>query len=467
VTHANLRTVRTTALCVLALALLPLGCGLFDGTFLSFGSSSQRISASELWDELDDYVNGLSTAIQTASTRIIDASPDRRVGRETVSWKIAVIPQARRALTQDDPLAALLDLWALCVQQRIGLEATPPVADFGRGQSIAIATTTELESDIVSIAAKVLTPVEIESVAGDVLSYAIAHPLGRGFARDATAVEERSFVGYSALNSVLAIPLSPFRALEGIDTGAQAIADVASVADRFASIIAELPEQLRWHVEILLYDLDQQPALNLVASSTDRVAMSSSRLAGVAEGLPDRLDASLERTLGALTEESEGLLAVVEEARATAAETRGAIGAAQELAERIESAIGAATTAGDAWRDAFAELNAMKSESGTAPADPNGGFDLKDLESAAIEVARAGAELRAAIGELRGLLVDESIDRTTQRVDEAAERAVSSTRDATAELVDLAFRRALWLVLAVLAASVAYRFVARGLARRG
>ena len=46
------------------------------------------------------------------------------------------------------------------------------------------------------------------------------------------------------------LPLAPFRALEGVDAGAQAIRDFNATAQRFNQVVADLPQILRWNVEL-------------------------------------------------------------------------------------------------------------------------------------------------------------------------------------------------------------------------
>ena len=57
---------------------------------------------------------------------------------------------------------------------------------------------------------------------------------------------------------MLSIPLAPFRALEGVDSGAQAIREFNVTARRFTNVAAGLPEELRGELELFLYDFEDR-----------------------------------------------------------------------------------------------------------------------------------------------------------------------------------------------------------------
>ena len=54
------------------------------------------------------------------------------------------------------------------------------------------------------------------------------------------------------------LPMSPFRALEGVSSGAAAIREFNQTALQLTNRVALLPQQIRWQMELLLYDVEDR-----------------------------------------------------------------------------------------------------------------------------------------------------------------------------------------------------------------
>jgi hypothetical protein len=97
---------------------------------------------------------------------------------------------------------------------------------FGPSQPIAVAAAETLEADAYAIGARFLTSAQLRDVRREVARLAERYPIqGTQFSlvRARQAVQEAPSQG--ALYSVITLPLAPFRALQGVDTGAAAIRD--------------------------------------------------------------------------------------------------------------------------------------------------------------------------------------------------------------------------------------------------
>lgn len=458
------------------------GCALVD-SLSPFPPASSNPSAPELWGELDDYTSSFTSEVRRAADSVRDSTGDRAVQRAALQWKLATVAEFRRAMTQDDPLAALLDLWSLTVQVRQGLEAKPPFVDLRTAHGDTLAAVRVLESDVRAIADTVLDDAQLTAATAQIEEFSRVHSLTRGFGRQIEGNESRVWSGYTALESVLAVPLSPFRALQGIDTGAQAIAEFASVADRFSTVVNSMPESLRWQLELLVFDLDDTPSLKALETGATTLAASSSRLATVAESLPQQIDRSVQSAVDRVVDPTQGIAPIVADARATAAEIRQAVEAldravtgARELTAGLDRVTAEFGSAGKEWAGALTVLRditgpATEPGAGTASGVAETGpgttearpFDVREYGTAAAELARAAGELRATLLELDRLLDESRVDRATNRVDESARRAAEQATAAAEGIIDHAFRRALYLVLAVSIAALGYRLVARRL----
>ena len=74
---------------------------------------------------------------------------------------------------------------------------------------------------------------------------------------------------------VTAIPLSPFRALQGVDQGAQAIREFNDTAMEMSRIVASMPRLIRWNLELLALDVSQQGDIESSLESFDALARSA------------------------------------------------------------------------------------------------------------------------------------------------------------------------------------------------
>lgn len=451
------------------------GCSLVDSVRFWSADSSQ-ISIHELWNELDDYTTSACAEVRRATDAVRDSTTDRTKQRDALRWKMNSVTEFRRAMSQDDPLAAMLDLWSLTVQVRQGFEATPPFHDLGTEHDATLAAVRSLEGDIRAIADAVLDDAQLSAAVGQIEDYSRAHPLSRGFGRTITASDTRTWQGYAALEAVLAVPLSPIRALQGIDTGAQAIAEFASVADRFSSVVSQTPEILRWQAELLVFSLDDTPALKSIEEGATSIAASSQRLATVAETLPTEFQSTVQNALDRLRESENRLAPMLADARATASEAHlalasldravtGALGLTKEL---NEASAGFAAT-GKEWAATLSVLRDITgSESDRASAPPSSGrpFDIREYGTVAIELSRAATELRATLTELDRVLDETRVEPAADRVDETARRATDHAREAAEAVIDHAFQRGLLLVGLALLGWFVFRFLASKLSQR-
>ena len=69
---------------------------------------SRGMTVEGLQQELSFHASSFAAAVSMAADDISAASPDRRVRRNALVWRLHVIPLAQRAAYQDDPRAGYL-----------------------------------------------------------------------------------------------------------------------------------------------------------------------------------------------------------------------------------------------------------------------------------------------------------------------------------------------------------------------
>ena len=155
--------------------------------------------------------------------------------------------------------------------------------------------------------------------------------------------------------------MSPFRALQGVDEGAQAIREFNDTAMEMTRIVAGMPRLIRWNLELLAFDLGQQGDIAGGLENFDSLARSAESLSQTAQELPETLRellAEAERSgqsLGPLSQSLERTAAAVAAAghcvgRAGRAARGAAGGSEPALAALRHPRVGADRRAGDLGR---------------------------------------------------------------------------------------------------------------------
>ena len=223
--------------------------------------------------------------------------------------------------------------------------------------------------------------------------------------------------------------MSPVRALEGVGSGASAIHDFNETAARFASVVATLPELIRWELELLLFEVEERQSVTRLLAALESVSESAVR----ASLAIDRLPGDLQTTMGGSRE-------VLDAASATIREAQLLLVPFAVAAEEIRL-----TTA------AVAEITAQEPD-----AEPGRAFDIREWETAAREIGVASGELRGAASEILAVVESGGLDGKLLQVSDAVERAEVSAQ----AIVDAAAWRVLQLLLVAFALLVLYRLVA-------
>jgi len=106
----------------------------------------------------------------------------------------------------------------------------------------------------------------------------------------------------AALGWLIEIPMSPFRALEGVSSGAAAIREFNQTALELTHRVQVLPEQIRWQLELLLYDVEDRETVIQALALMQGMEESADRASRAVASLPAEFGASLEASRGALAD---------------------------------------------------------------------------------------------------------------------------------------------------------------------
>jgi len=356
----------------------------------------RSLSQEELSDELNAYASRFTGLVSTAGEEITAASDDPTIRRRALLWSLRLNPAVQEAAFHPNPQAGYIRTLTIAVMMRRYLTTGDGRNLFGASQPIAVAAGEALEAEAFAIGERFLTAKELEGVRRDVDQLAERFPIqGTQFSLVRARRAVQAVPSSNALTDVMTLPLAPFRALQGVDTGAAAVRDFNQTARRFSTIVAALPQELRGEMQLLLYDAEELRTIRQGLAAFELAAASAERASLAMERLPDELRATLDRELRALLEESQGTLG---EAAQVMAQAREVAGPLEETATQLREA-------STLWREILGPR-----EPGPRSPDERG-FDVREYESAARAIGESAAELRGLAAELQGFSGSAGLDR--------------------------------------------------------
>ncbi len=380
--------------CLLAVAT-SLACGSLRLPFTGESPlSGSRMTEEELRSEIGGFATRFGGVVGSAAEDISDGTDQRVIRKRTLLWRMRMIPAAQAAAFSESAQEGYLRALGLVITQRLYLTEGDGRALFGAQQSIAVEAANSLEQDALQIGALFLSPEKQQQVQADVEAIARKNPIvGRDFSLQRVRNVSQQAASSASLMSVLTLPLAPFRALEGVDTGAGAIRDFNATASMFSRIVAQLPAQLRAESELLLYDVEDRETVIQSVAAIEMMAASAQRASESIERLPADVQKALADSKGAIQEANRALLTA-----------RDILTPLTQVSENLK-------LAGDSWAELF-----PKRKEGEPSGRP---FDVREWQSAAAQIGTSAGELRALAAEIdtltAGTRLEAVVDHATWR----------------------------------------------------
>ena len=185
------------------------------------------------------------------------------------------------------------------------------------------------------------------------------HPIRGEFLRESIQAGLSNAESRGAFDDIIGIPMAPFRAIAGVESGAQAIHEFNATAAQFTEIVDQLPQRMRWQLELLSYDLQEQGGmLERSLDSFHLVAESANRLSLAAERLPDDTRDTILNVSTELEKRSATLKSLLAEYRGAMTETGATAGNVSSLVEALSRTSEQLNQAGVAWGELVATLRA-------------------------------------------------------------------------------------------------------------
>jgi hypothetical protein len=393
----------------------------------STSGSSGRITLTQLNQEMIHYTSWQNARALALASTIEASATDDRIRYEATRMKLQILNIQRALLLAPDPRDIFTDSWVYAVQRRNYLTDKPQDGVFLPWRDEILKNIEALIAQLKRIGGLFMTPDELASAEVAVEEYARDHvtlgvfdaPQGRP---SANAKDEGKSDG---LSTIVNIPLAPFSAMHGVDAAAAGVSRMADTAERMAVITRELPQQIRWQIELLEYDLTHRDPLRTTFEDLHRASESIERVSVSVEKLPEDVRTQVQDVMSSLDESAENLQKTLEQAKLTAYAFTATADSAGQLIQSYGEVFGVADEPG-------AET--------APPPDPDAPSDLEQLTTAAEQLGSTVVEARGLVADLGGLLQESG---TLQSQVEGLTRYV--------------IRQVLILIGAVFVAAVLYR----------
>jgi len=367
------------------------GCGTKDVHTLGSGiaPTNGRISKEDIREQLDNFAEYYKATLRQTANELNERLQTKRVEKTTLQMRARMVQGFNAILDHDDPVIAFIEVWALCTRFRIYLEEGEGSTLFAEGQEIGVKAAKRLEAEIERIGHIFLKDDVFEATAKNIAEFANVNPISGTFYNVIVYATEVKKGQPNPFMSVLTVPMTPFRALEGVDRTASAIYQFRDTAERFSDVVRELPESSRWQMELLLYELEDANMLKSFLDSFTKFSESSAKMAISVEQLPEQLGKELTQFVDEVDRKQANLqktLAQVEKTTLAVNETVEKLNAlAKDTSETAKVWEGAAKATGEVVQGF---------NKGKAPGDSTSSFSIKEYRGAAEQTSQAATDIK-------------------------------------------------------------------------
>ena len=404
----------TILLGILSLFLLE-GCGSKGLRTIGSGMTPNagQISKQELGEQLDKFREYFKATLRQIANDLNERVPSTRTEKTTLQMKARMAQGINAMLDNDDSIVAFIETWALCTRFRMYLEEGEGISLFGDAHEIALNGYKRLEAEIQRIGFIFLKNDVFEAARKNVTEFAHNNPIKGTFSNVIVYATEVQKGQPNPFLSVLKIPMTPFRAIEGVDRTASAIHQFSDTAERFSDIVAELPESSRWQLQLLLFDLEEAEMTKSFLNSLAQVSESSARLEKSVEKLPEQFREQLTQFVEDVDKRQAALQQTLQQAEKTSLAVSDTLEKLDKAAGSINVVVKDVNETVHAWEmaakttgEVVQEFNKIK----PSPQKEAPPFQITDYRDTAQQTSQAANDIKALLAEIDDLLESRRYD---------------------------------------------------------
>ena len=407
--------------------------------------------------ETDQFIEYIDDQIDSISVDIIASTRNRATQRAAMEMKKFFNKRIHKYENIDDPRKTFLSTWSLIYRYLNYISDGDGKSLFGDQQEKIKTTMATIQTHMENIADKHLNDKQMKTIKKDLENYAKEYPI-KGYYQDAPEIATTGFVDY------IKIPLAPFRAINAINEGRASIEDISKTVARFTDIAEDLPDEIRWQLQVLAVQLQQNDILKTNTESFQKLAQTSEQLVKIVDQYPDKVSEKvkkaakdLETTVKQLNTISKQIDASMTKLQASSQnfeafgkdinQSTEKITASLKQVEQSSNALSkAAESVSKAMKDIMAFSKHLDETSDKSPDREDKDPFLVQVEKASMALEKTASEISATLQKVIELSDKKPFSEEISSLDKKAQDTVKMTREESQSLVDYVFEKALILI---------------------
>lgn len=441
-------------------------------SFLLFGCKSQeeiQVNESLSVDadmiknidmETDQFTEYVDDQIDTVSVEIIAATRNRTIQRSAVEMKKFFNKRLHKYENIEDPRKAFLNSWSLVYRFKDYISKGDGKSLFGEQQPMLDKSLENVLFHFENTAQKHLSKKQLSRITKDLKKYSEEYPI-KGYYQDAPEITSSVFTNF------LSIPMAPFKAVNAINKGGESIESISKTVARFTDIAEDLPDEIRWQLQVLAVQLQQNDILKTNTESFQTLAQTSAQLVKIVDQYPDRVSdkvkkaaKDLEKTITQLNTLSKQVDTSMSKLQASSEnfkkfgdDVNQSTEKITESLQQVEKSSQALTKAAEAVSVAMKDIQAFSTyineSSEKNPREKDQDPFLVQVEKSSTALAKSAEEIRKTLEKVMELSDKKLFNDELSVIDKKAHDTVTMTREESQTLVDYAFKKALLLIVAI------------------
>jgi hypothetical protein len=400
-------------------------------------SKTEKIPPVVLAGEVSRFSDELTALVAQAADSFAAQAGTPQARATALAWKTGAATAAMINATGSNPTANLLDMVVWATLERMAFEEYW-LPRYGKPVEPILAVTRELEEEVWSMAARVLTPAQAQDLRELIQEWREKHPeqiyISVRF-RDFSEIAAVEDVGPNARSGSLfsLLFLDPFA---GLDPTTKQLIQTRYFAERALYVMERMPRLLRWQSELVIAQTLATTEVQQLVSNTTTFAQSAQQLTQTVQKFPEQMSAQAPQW------------------QALAAQFQQTFQSGNQMASSVDAAVKSL----DSFIQRVAPPPSASVTSPVANASDTGAdvparhpFNVTEYGVAAAQVATAAQQLDT---------LTHSLQQTTPEIGKVVEQTGLRGR----ELVDYTYRKAVRFLALVLVgfvvAMLAYRWIA-------
>ncbi len=309
---------------LVGLPLLIASCG---------NDSRPDVSTSVPPEQVAQADQALSDLIRRKTDQLADALdkalPNNFTREHTVKLRLRICEVLLRAQQESNAVVRMVQLWFWAIAFHSHIFNHTSGVYVGQDDTLRAAAT-DICKGADEIVKKVLRDPGYSSLKKDLVAAA-----SKGDAFYSIQPDQGSTFGQlmsaTHLQSLLALPLAPFNALNGIGEGAKGLDRLSDVGDKLVALINAYPTMMHLQVQMLMLQIQNQDLPKQIGADLDRLTKTAELAVEVARQTPLEVKNQIESLVKETTPEQKNLNDMLDRATKTADSLRGLIESAQQL----------------------------------------------------------------------------------------------------------------------------------------